>query len=103
MKKRIKLVFATISVAGYTGSKRTTTTLNWKVFLIDEKDPDGLIEKERVKVLTAVIDGAKGKGNGVEFRATVTKKEVRFADTFLTADPKMIGMTGKVEGTLKQK
>ena len=76
-----------------------TNTFNWKVFLIDEKDPDGLIEQERVKILTAVINGAKG--NGVEFRATVTKKEVRFADTFLTADPKMIGKTSKSEGTLK--
>ena len=102
MKKRTKIVFATISLAGYEGNKKRTNTLNWKVFMIDEKDPDGLIEGERQKVLTAVINGSKGKSNGVEFRAKVTKKEVHFADTFLTQDPVKIGTTSKVEGTLKQ-
>ena len=103
MKKRTKVVFATIAVAGYMGSKKVTNTLNWRVFLIDEKDPDGLIEKERQKVLTAVIDGAKRVSNAVEFRAKITEKEVRLVDTFLTAEPEKIGKTGQVKGTLKLK
>ena len=103
MKKRTKVVFATIAVAGYMGSKKVTNTLNWRVFLIDEKDPDGLIEKERQKVLTAVIDGAKRESNAVEFRAKITEKEVRLVDTFLTAEPERIGKTGQVKVTLKLK
>lgn len=102
MGKRVKIVFATISVAGYTGRKKVTNTIKWRVFLINEKDPDGLIEKEREKVLAAVIDGAKGKSSGVEFHADVTKKEERFADSYLTADPFKIGETEKVQMTLKQ-
>lgn len=101
MKKQTKIVIATISVAGYAGNKKITNTLNWRVFMIDEKDPDGLIEQERQKVLAAIINGSKVNSNWVEFRAKVTRKEVHFADTFLTQDPIKIGTTNKVKGTLK--
>lgn len=105
MKKRKKIVLATISVAGYSGGRKVTNTFNWKVFLIDEKDPDGLIERERQRLLAAVTDKVTEvteKCNGVEFRAKVVKKEEHFVDTFLTADTRLIESTTETKRTLKQ-
>lgn len=102
MKKRIKIVFATISIAGYSEGRKVTNTVNWKVFLIDEKDPDELIERERQKILAAVFDGAKGNSNSVDFRAKVAKREEHFFDTFLASDRSLIGSITETKRTLKQ-
>ena len=102
MEKRKKIVLATISVAGYSGGRKVTNTFNWKVFLIDEKDPDGLIERKKQKLLAVMTDKVTEKCTGVEFRAKVVKKEEHFVDTFLTADTRLIGSTTETKGTLKQ-
>lgn len=101
MKKRKKIVLATISVAGYSGGRKVTNTFNWKVFLIDEKDPDGLIERGKQKLLAVMTDEVTEKCTGVELRAKVVKEE-HFVDTFLTADPMLIKSTTETKRTLKQ-
>ena len=100
MKKRTKIVLATIAVAGYMGGRKITNTVNWRVFLVDEKDPDGLIEKEKEKLLSAIIESANSKE--IEYRAKVTNKEERFVDSFLCSDPRCIASTSEEKLTLKK-
>ncbi len=103
MKKRTKIIIATICVAGYNGVRKCTNTINWKVFLIDEKNPEQLIENERQKILEIFKEAALTAVPSTEhIRAEVKKQEVHFVDTFLCSDPRGIGKKSKVGLTLKQ-
>ena len=78
MKKRTKIVLATIAVAGYMGGRKITNTVNWR----------------------AIIESANSKE--IEYRAKVTNKEERFVDSFLCSDPRCIGSTSEEKLTLKK-
>lgn len=97
--KRFKLTIATISVAGFIGTKKVTNTVNWRVCCIDEKDIDGLIAAETQKLLTSIKDSFQS--TTMEFRAKTTT-ESHYFDTFLSADVRKIGTSGESDRILKQ-
>ena len=85
MSKRGKIIVATISVTGYVDNRKVTKTANWKVMMMDEKDPDSLIERERQHILS-ICNGQPDPEVVLEYRAKVTKCETVTFDKFLVSE-----------------
>lgn len=87
MSKRGKIIVATISISvtGYEDNRKVTKTVNWKVLMMDEKDPDSLIERERQHILS-ICNGQPDPEVVLEYRAKVTKRETVTFDKFLASE-----------------
>lgn len=96
MSKRGKIIVATISVAGYINNRKVTKTANWKVMMMDEKDPDSLIEKERQDRLS-ICNGQPDPEVVLEYRAKVTKKETLTFDKFVVSDSRVKKVQNKLD------
>lgn len=74
--KRMKLEFATITVAGYHNSIKVTNAITYKIMAINEADFDALVERER-RNIEAVVQNELG---ALEAKAKVTRMEKRYID-----------------------
>lgn len=78
--KRFKILVTTISAAGYTGVRKATNTITWRVCTIDDKNWKELVEKEMLMVKEKL---EKEMPDGLTLRVKVSKTETIFVDTFL--------------------
>lgn len=82
--KRMKLEFATITVAGYYNSIKVTNAITYKIMAINEADFDALVERER-KNIEELVQAELAKGNKAKAKAKVTKKEKKYIDGIVTS------------------
>ena len=79
-KKRFKIIVATISAAGYSGVRKATNTINWKVCVIEDPKWKDVVEQERLNVKEQ-LESQMPKD--LYIRVKVSKVENIFVDTFL--------------------
>lgn len=79
-QKRFKIIVATISAAGYSGVKKSTNTINWKVCTVDDPNWKDVVERERLRVKEK-LESQLSKD--LDLRVRVSKVENFFVDTFL--------------------
>ena len=75
-KKRLKVEFATIRVAGYINGKQSTNAVTYKLMGFDEANFAELVERER-RNIEAVVQNELGAS---EAKAKVTRMEKRYID-----------------------
>lgn len=75
-KKRLKVEFATIRVAGYINGKQSTNAVTYKLMGFDEVNFAELVERER-RNIEAVVQNELGAS---EAKAKVTRMEKRYID-----------------------
>jgi len=88
MEKKGKIVLATITVAGYVGKTKVTKQASWRIMMVDEKNPDQLIEQQRQYILSQL--GTEKPEDAFAWKVKVSKVETHTFDTYVSSEEKRI-------------
>ena len=104
-RKKIAITIATINTAGYLNGKKHTNTFVWKVFMIDEKNVDVLLERERLKIERGISEQYQTSfpNTGVVIQSKIGKTKRILVDSYTTEHKELIGGTHTEQVTIKTK
>ncbi|MBR3572848.1 MAG: hypothetical protein IKN99_06305 [Bacteroidales bacterium] len=105
-RKRSVITIATINTSGYLNGKKMTNTFVWKVWMIDEKNVDMLLEQERLNIEKGISEqyhASANSSNSVEIQSKIGKIERHFVDSYTTEHKELIGNTREEKATIKTK